>query len=955
MKPHLALPAAAALLLAASLSRAAAPRFAAGRVLLKLKPAASGTVGPASAGAQTGTSALTRLSALVGAKSAAPLAGGGGIGPAAAGSAASIDQLFPVRAARAPKGMVAPDLSSFYVLTLSTDADVEAAARALAADPAVAEAEPDAMLELQDYMATSGSWQSPTNWDLSGDAADTYPDMWALKIMQTDRAWQLGYKGAGVLVGLVDTGVDYNHPDIQAAIQKVGGFWGVNFIDTTIDPKNTNGPNDPMDTYGHGTHTAGIVAAQGNDGVWGIAPDAKLLIARAAPSGLTTSDAVLGIKWAVDHGADVISCSWGGTIWNGSDVSALTQALDYAEAHGVVVVAAAGNYGQTLTSAYLPAGYPTVIGVAASTSKDTVANWSNSGGPTSVAAPGGDDCAGGYSACPQNIGEFTLPAAEDRHAVLSLRATQTRYSPHFGVDAAGLYYRMGGTSMSSPMAAGVVALMLSAKPALTTAQVRQMLKSSADDIGNPAAGAGRVDAYKAVLTALGQPIPGTPVISNVVATPGPNDATITWTTDIPASGSVWYGASAGNYTDSATDPNTATKSHSVHLTGLAASTVYHFVVRSAGGGTASSTDASFATTAPARTVTITWPAPGSTVPPGFLTVQAKISDSTNIGFVFFYDNGQPIGLGGREVGAGGLINFDWDTWDFKQGETHTLTAKAYLANGTNGLWYPQTEVPTYTPPTAVTIGAVETSPVTLPTKPGIDVWFLPNEIFGYQHDWRTYVYLGTTPLPAAPQMRPQHYQLALMADGSAGTTVVGQIPGWNDWSAVTLPGPNTYDSSPVAYLTLPSTSTFVGKVTLEARVYDQTGQGVQSVQALVQNASGVTVSTISLANAGGRVWRADWDSTAQVDGVYYLRLRAVENGGKHLPYDPGAGGIWIHNGPAAAADMAAALVSPSDGATLSGSWAITAESCDAPAKMELYDGTKLVGAMNQSTTGVGAR
>jgi subtilisin len=134
-------------------------------------------------------------------------------------------------------------------------------------------------------------------------------------------------KGAGVKVAIIDTGIDYTHPDLDANYK--GGYDFVNDA-------------DPKDDEGHGTHVAGIIAAEDNgNGVVGVAPQASLYAVKVLDSGGSgyISDVVAGIEWAIENGMDIISMSLG----TNSNYKTLRDACDQASAAGILVVAAAGN------------------------------------------------------------------------------------------------------------------------------------------------------------------------------------------------------------------------------------------------------------------------------------------------------------------------------------------------------------------------------------------------------------------------------------------------------------------------------------------------------------------------------------------------------------------------------------------------------------------------------------
>src|SRR4051794_27500909 len=160
---------------------------------------------------------------------------------------------------------------------------------------------------------------------------------WGLSQIKAPGAWSRGALGAGATIAIVDTGVDLNHPDLRDKLLP-----GVDLVtDETCTP-------GAQDLNGHGTHVAGIAAAATNNGIGvaGTAPQAKVMPVRvlnAAGAG-TTEDISAGIRWAADHGAQVVNLSLGADVSIPLlDLSGISPAVDYAFAHGAVVVAAAGN------------------------------------------------------------------------------------------------------------------------------------------------------------------------------------------------------------------------------------------------------------------------------------------------------------------------------------------------------------------------------------------------------------------------------------------------------------------------------------------------------------------------------------------------------------------------------------------------------------------------------------
>ncbi len=275
---------------------------------------------------------------------------------------------------------------------------------------------------------------------------------WGADLVKAPEAWAQGYTGKGVVVAVVDTGVDRNHQDLKDNIwtnsKEIAGNGkdddGNGYVDDVNGWNFDGNNNNTLDVAGHGTHVSGTIAGEKNDfGVTGIAYDAKIMPVKVLDdSGSGSYNAIAqGIRYAADNGANVINLSLGGSYPN----SALESALKYASSKGAIVVMAAGNDGG------LQPGYPahyadeTGIAVGAVDKNNNLADFSNRAGIqplTYVTAPGVDV----YSTIPNNK-----------------------------------YASYSGTSMATPHVAGVVALMLSANPKLTDAQVRQIL---ADTSGN---------------------------------------------------------------------------------------------------------------------------------------------------------------------------------------------------------------------------------------------------------------------------------------------------------------------------------------------------------------------------------------------------------------------------------------------------------------------------------------
>jgi len=286
-------------------------------------------------------------------------------------------------------------------------------------------------------------------------------------------------KATGVKVSIIDTGIDYTHPDLDANYK--GGY---DFVNDDADPK---------DDHGHGTHCAGIVAAENNGiGVVGVAPEAWIYAVKVLNrygSGYL-SDVIEGIQWSVNNGMQVVSMSLGTSTYSAS----LKDACDKAYAAGLVLVAAAGNSGDgnSATNEYsYPAAYDSVIAVGATDKSDTAPSWSNSGPYLELAGPGVSI----YS---------TLPT-------YSVTLTKT-YGYNYGT--------LSGTSMACPHVAGTAALVMASDSTLINVGVRTRLRTTADDLGpvgwDTVYGYGLVDADEAAPGVDTTP----PTISNLTPADG---------------------------------------------------------------------------------------------------------------------------------------------------------------------------------------------------------------------------------------------------------------------------------------------------------------------------------------------------------------------------------------------------------------------------------------------------
>ncbi|HEX2062885.1 MAG TPA: S8 family serine peptidase, partial [Acidimicrobiales bacterium] len=222
-----------------------------------------------------------------------------------------------------------------------------------------------------------------------GSNDPAFSQQWALSQIGAAAAWGTS-TGAGVTIGIVDTGVDLSHEDLAGRVVA-----HTDCVGSGGDPGRCAGSG--QDPHGHGTHVAGVAAAVKDNrrGVAGVAPDARLVVARVlGPDGSgKTSDATAGIKWVVDHGARVVNLSFGDEGLVALSGTSLREGVDYAWSHGAVPVLAAGNtnlLGLGLVGGGDYRGLKAVV-VGATTRSGTVAGYSSPlrNAAWSVVAPGG--------------------------------------------------------------------------------------------------------------------------------------------------------------------------------------------------------------------------------------------------------------------------------------------------------------------------------------------------------------------------------------------------------------------------------------------------------------------------------------------------------------------------------------------------------------------------------------
>ncbi len=450
---------------------------------------------------------------------------------------------FSRRSNRAPKNYKMPELFHIYRVEFSPERDLQEVLVDFSRDPHVEYAQLNLLMELSQQSVPNKRleanpfpienspfqpWPDDPFFHSSNSWGQMYDDLWGLKKIQAKEAWmQSTGEGEEVVVAVIDTGVDYLHPDIQ---QNIWQNTGERFFPNGID-EDGNGfvddrigwdfvscaqfdafgnciefpatHNNPIDEHGHGTHVAGTIAAVGNNGIGiiGVAPHAKIMALKGlnrqgAGSSQDLADAIV---YAAMNGADVLNNSWG---CGGSipqlciQNPILEEAVQTAYGLGAVVVFAAGN-SHVDVGFISPQNQPETIAVASTDHLDEPSDFSNYGLKLDLAAPGGEST-------DDSCGDFQV------RSILSLRANSTDLygetpcvPPLSGQMIVGEnYIRARGTSMASPHVAGAAAFLLSQRPEFGIEELRQALRVSADDIGAPGvdalSGHGRLNVSKAV-------------------------------------------------------------------------------------------------------------------------------------------------------------------------------------------------------------------------------------------------------------------------------------------------------------------------------------------------------------------------------------------------------------------------------------------------------------------------
>lgn len=357
-------------------------------------------------------------------------------------------------------------LNSIYELKLSSPYDPQYAAVKISKLPEIEWAEPYYIYELADQ---------PND--------PNYVQQYALKKVQAEEAWIINKGDPSIIIAIVDTGVYWEHPDLNSNIwinqAEANGIAGVDddnngYVDDIRgwDFGGLNGTpdNNPAeDNPDHGTHVAGIAGAVTNNGIGvaSISYNCKIMAVKTAQNDLRDnsgraliSHGYQGIIYAVDNGAKIINCSWGSYSYSRT----FQEILDYAVTNGALLVGAAGN--EALQDAIYPGAYKGALSVGYSNSSDVKDNFSNYGEKVDLFAPG-----------------------------TTIISTWQNSS----------YVSLSGSSMAAPMVAGIAALVMKKYPDYNPLQIAEQIRVNADNIDDKNSvyrylmGSGRVNAYKALL------------------------------------------------------------------------------------------------------------------------------------------------------------------------------------------------------------------------------------------------------------------------------------------------------------------------------------------------------------------------------------------------------------------------------------------------------------------------
>jgi subtilisin family serine protease len=311
---------------------------------------------------------------------------------------------------------------------------------------------------------------------------------WNVAKLGVQKLWAQGITGKGVTVGIVDTGANTTHEALRRQYRGTNADGTQSHAYNFFDP--VNGKTAAYDDHSHGSHVAGTSVGGTATRLTGMAPDAKFIAAKVFTAGGSGNTATIlkGLSWMLaptdekgqnadpTKAPDLVSNSWGNS--NGASLSYI-DAWKAFEAAGIIQVVAAGNSGPRAGTIGAPGSYPSSITVGATDPEDKVAPFS-SRGPSPIKGADGKPLAKPDVSAP---GVNVISAGKSGDS----------------------YVRMSGTSMATPAVAGVVALLLSKYPNLSTEQVRELISATAVDIATPGydadSGWGRIDPAAALARA----------------------------------------------------------------------------------------------------------------------------------------------------------------------------------------------------------------------------------------------------------------------------------------------------------------------------------------------------------------------------------------------------------------------------------------------------------------------
>jgi subtilisin family serine protease len=458
-----------------------------------------------------------------------------------------------------------------------------------------------------------------------------YPSQWHLQKVQAPQAWDLTTGSNTITIAILDTGVEPTHPDLAGKL--VSGW---NFYDNN---------SDTSDQLGHGTAVAGAAAAisDNTNGVASLAWGCLIMPIRITDTNGNTalSTIATALSWAADHGARVANLSYS-VSWS----STVKSAAQYFMSKGGLTTISSGNDGKF----YTWADNPYVLTVTATDSTDVITTWSTTGDNIDICAPG-----------------------------VNVLTTAT----------GGRYGNASGTSFSAPIVAGVAALVLSINPSLTGTQLRTLLEQSADDLGpvgwDTGYGYGRVNAYKAVLAAGGNPADTTPPTVSLNSPTNGSIVSATITARANANDNVGV-AKVELYLDGALAGSSASASPTFSWDTTNSTNGTHILwakAYDAAGNSGTSTSVTVTVQNPGLDITppavsVSAPLEGATVS-GLTSVTVNASDNVGVTRIEWYLDG---GLAGSTTTV--PASFSWKTTGSTNG-SHSIQAKAYDAAGNVGV------------------------------------------------------------------------------------------------------------------------------------------------------------------------------------------------------------------------------------------------------------------------------